>query len=502
VSDLSEQALLSALSALKQAELIYQRGTFPNLTYVFRHSLTREVVHGTILSKNKKRLHRKIAISIEEMFNDDLSENFGVLADHYIAAENHQKGAEFAKQAAKRAEKSAALNDAILYTRKSIAALEKLPLTDSVLEKIIATRTSLGLYFLQYNYHVEAKLAVEPIFEMAIEKNFENRLSQIHTIMGTYAYMVDGDISMALGHLTKSLKIANEGKDLVSSFFVNHFLGLALSLNCEFDKALICFERALKITTMANSLWGIAAIKCMLSYFVYWAQGRIEQGYQLSQEALTLAYKSEDIYSKALSCTTHGILAYSKGTVEEARHYLTEGVGMCERIGLFFWNALAQTYLGEVSYSTCEYEKSKEHYAKAISLLEDKRIIPYWVNLNKMGLTKAKVINGESDIDVTHLVAFEKNNTMKFCEGMMKRYMGEIFFAMKNRHLSDVEEWITAAIEADKKNGMLHNLGKDYVLYSELCKLKGQHSKASESRNKALKLFNDSTFDGHRFPSH
>jgi tetratricopeptide (TPR) repeat protein len=253
---------------------------------------------------------------------------------------------------------------------------------------------------------------------------------------------------------------------------------------------------------MANSLWGGAAIKCMLSYFVYWAQGRIEQGYQLSQEALTLAYKSGDIYSKALSCTTHGILAYGKGNVEEARHYLTEGVGMCERIGLFFWNALAQTYLGEVSYSTCEYGKSKEHYAKAISLLEDKRIIPYWVNLNKMGLTKAKVINGESDIDVTHLVAFEKNNTMKFCEGLMKRYMGEIFFNMKNRRLSDVEEWITAAIEADKKNGMLNNLGKDYVLYSELCKRKGQHSKAAESRNKALKIFNDSGFDGHRFPSH
>jgi len=194
-------------------------------------------------------------------------------------------------------------------------------------------------------------------------------------------------------------------------------------------------------------------------------------------------------------------LAYGKGVIEEAMHYLTEGVGLCERIGLFFWNALAQTYLGEVNYSTGKYGKSKEHYAKAISLLEDKRIIPYWVNLNKMGLAKTKVINGKSDIDVSLLVAFEKNNAIKFCEGPMKRYIYEILINMKNNHLSEVEGWITAAIEADKRNGMLNNLGNDYVLYSDLCKRKGLHSKAAESRNKALKIFSDSAFKGHQATS-
>ncbi len=54
VTELPEEELLRHISILKDAELIYERGIFPQSTYVFRHAITREVVYNSILDKRKE----------------------------------------------------------------------------------------------------------------------------------------------------------------------------------------------------------------------------------------------------------------------------------------------------------------------------------------------------------------------------------------------------------------------------------------------------------------
>jgi hypothetical protein len=48
------EELLKHLSTLKDAELLYERGIYPNSTYVFKHALTQEVVYDSILTRKKK----------------------------------------------------------------------------------------------------------------------------------------------------------------------------------------------------------------------------------------------------------------------------------------------------------------------------------------------------------------------------------------------------------------------------------------------------------------
>ena len=95
--DLSEQELLSHLSILKDVELLYERGIYPQSTYIFKHSLTREVVYDSILSKRKKILHETIGNSIEGLYKDNLDEYYGVLIEHFINGENYEKGAEYSR---------------------------------------------------------------------------------------------------------------------------------------------------------------------------------------------------------------------------------------------------------------------------------------------------------------------------------------------------------------------------------------------------------------------
>lgn len=42
----SEQNLLSDISVLRDSELIFERGIYPESTYIFKHALTQEVVYG------------------------------------------------------------------------------------------------------------------------------------------------------------------------------------------------------------------------------------------------------------------------------------------------------------------------------------------------------------------------------------------------------------------------------------------------------------------------
>ena len=71
---LPEEELLRRLSFLKDAELLYERGLFPDSTFVFKHALTREVVYDTLLEKKKKELHLDIGRAIEEVYKDNLEE--------------------------------------------------------------------------------------------------------------------------------------------------------------------------------------------------------------------------------------------------------------------------------------------------------------------------------------------------------------------------------------------------------------------------------------------
>ncbi|MFC1895480.1 hypothetical protein ACFL0Q_02305 [Thermodesulfobacteriota bacterium] len=272
---LPDKELLSHLSLLKDSELLYERGVYPQSSYVFRHALTRDVVYESILAKTKKRLHGVVAHAVEEMFRDHPDEQFGVLADHYIASENYEKGANYSKLAERKAEKTGAINDAIPFSEKRITSLERLPMTDDTQRKIIDTRTNLGLYYVQLPNPVKAKETIDPIRDTAQKLGYKRRLSQIGSIMGLYHYWVEGDPEKAIEQWEGALRIAEEENDVVSELFARAWLGMYRIDGCEFERALRHLERGMEINKEANSLWGISIVKANKSR-IYRRQGKLD----------------------------------------------------------------------------------------------------------------------------------------------------------------------------------------------------------------------------------
>jgi class 3 adenylate cyclase/tetratricopeptide (TPR) repeat protein len=496
IMGLPEQELLSNLSVLKDSELLYERGIYPQSTYIFKHTLTREVVQDSILTKRKKKLHEEIGKTIEELHGDNLSEHYEVLAEHYFLSENNGKSAEYSRLASRKAEKTASLNDAIVYTNKRITSLERSPQTEDVEKQIIDARTALGLYMTQMNYHVEAKDATGPIIDLAIKHNYKKRLCQIYAILGAYYSFVEEHYSEAFKAFDEALEISEEVKDNFTSFFASYAFGCALGYNCEFERAAHYIQRALDINVATTTLWGIAVTKSGLAYFSYYHHGKIDLQLTTTNEALSVAEESGDIYSKAVAYVSHGVSCYGKGLLEESEKHLLKGIEFCERINFYSWNGCARHYLGEIYFEAGDFSSSKDNYEKASWVLENNRLFPSWVGLQKVGLARSKVMNKEKDVNLELLYGHFRNNKVKAIEGWMPRYIGEILLNIDDRHMSESEHWIQKAIEADQRNRMMFHLGKDYALYAELFKQRGERLKAQENLGKAIQILKECGADG------
>jgi len=496
ITGLPEKELLSRLSALKDSELLYERGVYPHSTYIFKHALTQEVVYNSILTKRKKQLHEEIGNAIEELYKDNIYEYYGIVAEHFIESENYEKGAEYSKFAGKKAEKAASLNDAIGYSTKRVACLESLPKADDMQKNIVDSRTTLGLYYLQINYHVAAKEAVDPIIDLAIKHASKRRLSQIYSIVGAYNYWVEEDCPRAFRYLEDAVKISGEISDVVSLFFGSFWLAVALSFNCEFEKAYYYLQKALDINVMAKSLWGIASMKSNISYWVYCLQGRINLAHQTSRESLQIANDSGDILSKGMAYTSYGTSCYFKGVFSEAENNLLKGLEFSEKTAQIGWAAMAANYLGDTYVNIGEYKKAEKYYAKAISFLEQSRLLPSYIKLLRVAIARARALNNEQLSDLSDLLQCCNESKQKTVEGLMARYIAEILLNIDNQHMSEAEVWILKAIEAEKRNGMMWHLGKDYALCSELFRRKGDHIKARENLRKAIDILKECGADG------
>jgi tetratricopeptide (TPR) repeat protein len=496
VTGLPEKELLSHLSVLKDSELLYERGIYPQSNYIFKHALTREVVYDSILAKRKKKLHEEIGNTIEELYEDNLSEHYEVLSEHYFLSENYKKAAEFSRIVAKKAGRTGSLTEAIAYNNKSISSLEKIPQSNDIQKAIIDARTTLGLHLIEMNYFHEAREAIQHVTDLALEFSYNKRVCQIFIVIGVCHYCIEEDFPKAFESLKKALEISKKIKDHSSLALANYWSGYAFSLNCEFSEALHYIQNSLDFQVEKNNITWISVMKGLMSYLGYYQKGDIDLAYNTSREVIPIAEESGEKIAKVFAYSCYGVSCYGKGFLQEAKKNMLMGNQANEGLNQFYMNVGFHQFLGDVYCEMADYASAKSHYEMAIEFLRGKRVYPSWLNMNRAALAKAKVLNRERNIDLESLYTYVSVNRVKMYEGLIQRLLAEILMTIKEDSISEVETWVLKAIEADKRNNMMWHLGKDYALYAELFKRRGDKLKAQENLGKAIEILKECGADG------
>lgn len=127
VTGLLEQELLSHLSILKDSELIYERGIFPQSTYIFKHALTHDAAYQSLLKSTRQKLHSKVAQVLEERFPENIDTQPELLGHHFTKAGLVEKTIHYLQKAGEKAIRSSADMVAADHFTKAIELLQSLP---------------------------------------------------------------------------------------------------------------------------------------------------------------------------------------------------------------------------------------------------------------------------------------------------------------------------------------------------------------------------------------
>jgi ABC-type oligopeptide transport system substrate-binding subunit/class 3 adenylate cyclase len=114
-----------SLHELQRLGLLRQSRRWPQPEYRFRHALIQETAYRTLLSEQRTRLHRRAAEWLEEWYSARDAEALGLLAYHWLRADDEEKAADYLLRAGDKARLEYALDEAIEHYRDLLPLLER-----------------------------------------------------------------------------------------------------------------------------------------------------------------------------------------------------------------------------------------------------------------------------------------------------------------------------------------------------------------------------------------
>jgi ABC-type oligopeptide transport system substrate-binding subunit/class 3 adenylate cyclase len=113
------------LRALQRLDLVREGRRWPEPEYRFKHALIQETAYRSLLARDRLRLHRRAAEALELQHADNRDEVLGLLAHHWLAAEDEDRAIACLAGAGDKARLEYALDEAISHYRELVPLLEK-----------------------------------------------------------------------------------------------------------------------------------------------------------------------------------------------------------------------------------------------------------------------------------------------------------------------------------------------------------------------------------------
>ena len=158
-----EAKLQQSLDRLISTGLLFAQGIAPQATYLFKHALIQDAAYGTLLRDAKRKLHARIAETLETEFAEIAESNPEVLAHHCAEAGLIERGADLWEKAGQRSLSRSALVEAINQLSRAAELIGRLPSNAALRRKSINYQVALITPLIHVKGHAaaETKAAVE-----------------------------------------------------------------------------------------------------------------------------------------------------------------------------------------------------------------------------------------------------------------------------------------------------------------------------------------------------
>jgi tetratricopeptide (TPR) repeat protein len=483
LKNLAEQELLSHLSVLKDSELLYERGIYPQSTYVFKHALTQDVAYDSLLLKRRKEIHEEIGAVIEALYPDRLEEYHELLAYHYGRSANADKAVRYLDLANQKAAKLNAMDEAKAYFDEAMALLDALPETEENRQRRISLLVNQGIVIMLLFKSSEYYKFLTRYEAMARDLGNPELLGAFYARLGHCEFSF-GNYDQAIRTFGKAAELCQAAGNAEEAGYAYVWWQFSHLDRGDYERVLALKEDVLRTIEQGFNLrWHTYALSVASRACSY--LGRWDEAVKEGKKALNVAEEFSDNSLISFAAWNLSIVYAWKGDLARAVEY---GELSFQKAPTLADKAWAQRALGWVLCRSGETARGIELLTTVSPILRGGQFISTEIPLVCF-LGEGFWLAGEDD-KAKHM--FEEGLEMaerygtRYHVGFTRRLLGEIGLKTNPTQAALHFERSIAVLQEIKAE---NELALAYKGYGYLHKQQNQIVQAKEYLMKALKIF-------------
>jgi predicted ATPase/class 3 adenylate cyclase len=253
-----------ALAALQERELIFEQSTTAfagTREYIFKHAIVREVTYDTVLKRERRAFHGRIAEWLLARRGERSREHLGLIADHLEASGQGARAAVYLRRAGEEALSLFANAEACSFLDRALAMTSEVDLPERY--AIVAAREKVHAVM---GERQAQRLDLETMESLAERLGDERRQTEAALRRALYASEV-GEFTAGVEAVHKAIRLAQETGDVASESLghlrwgrmLRHHQGDFVNARDHFERSLTLAESARLAQLEVESLLSLSA---------------------------------------------------------------------------------------------------------------------------------------------------------------------------------------------------------------------------------------------------
>jgi tetratricopeptide (TPR) repeat protein len=504
VMELPEPELLSQLSVLKDSELVYERGIYPQLAYIFKHALTQEVTYTSLLLKKRKEIHKKIGKAIEQIYGERLEEFYEMLAYHYSKTDDLEKAYQYLRLSGEKAARNYSTWETFRYCEEALNALNRLPEIETKKTEKLEVLRLMTIPMRLLGYPEGSLQFLQEGGEISKEINDVKSQIIFYSRMGNYYHIKGGDPLLGIEYSQTCFQnakkindielIARTGWDLVASYSTS---GQPSKSSSVAQRVIGFLEKAKKEHESFGAGVNVYAI---LHGYIAWEMsllGNFEEGRIFLEKGLSFAAKISDKTGTGLVEWHYGMSSCIRGEGENAVNHFQRSIRFSEEVKYVTILGLGWSGLGWGHYLKGDFEAAQKHIEKGLKLHQDTDV-SWWLSFHFLSLGMVQFGSEhlqDAQDSMQKAISLSRKNKEKLIEAISTMWLGRILGKRDTSQSDKAEKDILQGIKACEEEKLKPFLAQGYLFLGEVYENVGRREKGLENLERAEKMFQEMGMD-------
>jgi class 3 adenylate cyclase/tetratricopeptide (TPR) repeat protein len=504
------------LHRLEQFDLIRIRSFQPELEYVFKHALTQEVVYSGLLKKERQAVHERIALVMEQLFRERLSEFYETLAFHFKRGLSLHKAVDYLIKSGEKSLKRYAVEESHQYYQEAFDLLKnRTSMTDEE-KRLLIDLLIRWAYVFYYRGDFKGLVRLLSNHEGLAESVGKAELGMFYAWLG-FSLHCNGKAKSSYDYLCKALKIGEEIEDRRVIGYACAWLAWTCAELGLLEEATAFGVRAQDISKFFESdpylyfksLGGIG--------YVYYQSGETKKALETGKAILDYGERHSNIRSLVMG---HGIMGggYAlRGDFHSAVECLESGTRLAVDP---FYSQLSRLNLGTSYLFGNQFDKAETALEEVMTYSEKFGAgvigIQACIYMGVLLIAKGQMSQGLKLLEEGQRECLE--NQWRTVYARSEYVLGKVYsqiaegsgpislstmaknmgFLIKNVPFASkkAEEHFSRAIEVAKEIGAKGTMGMAYLDLGLLYKMKGKTEQARKCISEAIQIFEQCEAEG------